>query len=228
MIPRILEPEVMDTTAEAQDYNSMDHGDVNRRFVDDFLSAVARSEIAKQLADSGDPAQFLDVGTGTALIPIELCGRELNCRVVGIDLAEEMLKVGRQNVEQAKLESAVSLEQIDAKKMPYGDGEFDAVISNSIVHHIPEPMGVFREMVRVVRPGGNLFVRDLLRPDSLDELERLVGLYAGEENEHQQQMFRESLHAALTLKEVQLLLSEVGLAAECAKQTSDRHWTVIV
>ena len=55
-------------------------------------------------------------------------------------------------------------------------------VSNSIVHHIPEPIAVFVEMVRVVRPGGVLFVRDLLRPDDEPTLRNLVELYAAGAN----------------------------------------------
>ena len=59
---------------------------------------------------------------------------------------------------------------MDAKELPFSDGHFAAVISNSIIHHIPSPGGVIAEMVRVVKPTGTLFVRDLLRPDSEADL----------------------------------------------------------
>ena len=52
------------------------------------------------------------------------------------------------------------------------------MISNSIIHHIPDPIAVFLEMVRVVQPGGVLLVRDLLRPDDEPSLTNLVDLYA--------------------------------------------------
>ena len=110
--------------------------------------------------------------------------------------------------------------------MPYADGQFDAVISNSIIHHIPAPGTVLGEMKRVLRPGGWLFVRDLLRPADESTLNQLVQTYAGEENAHQQQMFRDSLHAALMLDEVRDLLIEHSLPADWVQQTSDRHWTI--
>ncbi|MEO8494759.1 MAG: hypothetical protein ABI614_06795 [Planctomycetota bacterium] len=70
-LQRILEPEVMDTPEEARDYNEMDHSEVNRIFLDDLLAC---GEIV------GD---ILDLGTGTALIPIELGKRVEACRVTG-------------------------------------------------------------------------------------------------------------------------------------------------
>src|SRR5262245_40125035 len=143
MLSRILEPEVMDTQAQAVDYDSMDHSAVNRVFVDDLLAAWSP-------VHSG---RILDVGTGTAQIPIELCSREKRFAVTAIDLAAEMLKVGRRNVTASGLDANIKLELVDAKSLPYADGAFDAVISNSIVHHIPDPVVVFAEMGRVLRPG---------------------------------------------------------------------------
>jgi antitoxin component HigA of HigAB toxin-antitoxin module len=71
-----------------------------------------------------------------------------------------------------------------------------------------------------------LFVRDLLRPDSESQLQNLVETYAADADEHQQEMFGESLHAALTLDEVRALASRFGITADCIQQTTDRHWTL--
>ena len=226
MLPRKLEPEVMDTAIEAADYNAMDHSAVNRVFVDDFLAA-AQSHGTLELFGDGQTASVLDVGTGTALIPIELCSRTVSCRVKGIDLAAEMLKIGHKNIERAKLTGRIVLERIDAKQMPYPAESFGAVVSNSIVHHIPKPREVMAEMLRVLYPGGLLFVRDLLRPDDVETLEQIVQAYTGSENAHQHQMFRDSLHAALTMDEIRSLLSDLNVSPAWAQQTTDRHWTVI-
>ena len=56
-------------------------------------------------------------------------------------------------------------------------------------------------------------------------VEYLVQQYAGTENAHQQQLFRESLHAALTLDEIRALVVDLGFASETVQLTSDRHWT---
>jgi len=220
MLPRILEPEVMDSLAEAVDYDSMDHSEVNRRFAEDFL-AMAPDRLPGRAV-----CRVLDVGTGTAQIPIEICRRRNDLRVTAIDLAAHMLQVAQRNVISAGMTAQIKLEQVDAKTLPYPADEFDAVVSNSIVHHIPEPRSAFREMVRVVRSGGSLFVRDLLRPPDGQTLEKLVATYAGDANEHQRQMFQDSLHAALSHGEVRDLLRDAGLPEEWARQTSDRHWTI--
>jgi ubiquinone/menaquinone biosynthesis C-methylase UbiE len=213
MLPRVLEAEVMDTPEEARDYDAMDHSVVNTLFVDDFLRHW----------DGRSPV--LDVGTGTAQIPIELARRCPSVRIVAVDLAGQMLLLARHNVSRLQLEGCIRLEQVDAKKMPYADDTFAAVMSNSIIHHLPEPERGFSEMHRVCQKGGLLFVRDLLRPSSQAALRELVHLYAAEANEHQRAMFAASLHAALTIEEVRAYVAELGYPPDTVQQTSDRHWT---
>jgi ubiquinone/menaquinone biosynthesis C-methylase UbiE len=203
----------------------MDHREVNARFCDDLLAFLGRP-----------PARVLDVGTGTALIPIELCKRAPATSVDAIDLAEHMLAVGRINVAQAGLGGRIKLQKLDAKKTGWGAGAFEAVVSNSIVHHIPDPRDVLAEMWRLVAPDGALFVRDLARPGSAGEVDRLVALYAAPtpgvspeqaaREDRQRGLFAASLHAALTVDEVRAWVTPLGIPGAAVTMTSDRHWTL--
>lgn len=123
------------------------------------------------------------------VIPIELCRHQFSGRVVAIDLAKEMLKLANLNIDRAGLANQIQAALIDAKQMPYMRNEFDAVISNSIVHHIPQPSRVLLEMVRVLAHGGLLFVRDLLRPESLATIDHFVATYAGQETRIRKRSF---------------------------------------
>lgn len=216
MLARVLEPEVMDSAAEAADYDAMDHAAVNRLFVTDFLEA---------LGTRGDSPIVLDLGTGTAQIPIELCRRDDRIVVTAVDAAASMLAVAAENVRKAELADRISLERVDAKDLPYADGQFAAVVSNSIIHHIPEPRRVLAEAIRVVARDELLFFRDLLRPADERTLSHLVTTYAGDANDHQRQMFADSLHAALSLDEIRELVTGLGFSPETVQATSDRHWT---
>ena len=217
MLERVLEPEAMDTPDEATDYDSMDHSAVNRRFAADFLAPV------RPLAER--EGYTLDVGTGTAQIPIELCRQSPAIEIVAVDLADEMLKLARRNVERAGFGGRIRIEKVNGRRMDYPDGHFAAVVSNSIIHHIPQPAECFAEMVRVCAIGGRLFVRDLHRPDGEAELRHLVETYAGDANPHQRQLFAASLRAALTVAEVRALVGDLGFAPGSVSLTSDRHWT---
>jgi ubiquinone/menaquinone biosynthesis C-methylase UbiE len=242
-LARVLEPEVMDSAEEARDYDAMDHTEVNRVFVDDLLEAMHRSQspvlggtfddppaasLAPESCNVNDLARLLDVldlGTGTALIPIELCRRFEACRVMAVDAAVNMLELARYNVEIAGLTQRIELAHVDAKQLPFHETLFDVVMSNSIVHHIPEPVHVLREAVRITRPGGLLFFRDLLRPQSAAERDQLVETYAAGASDNQKRMFAESLHAALSLTEIRRLVASLGFNDQSVLQTSDRHWT---
>lgn len=215
MLDRVLEPETMDSVAEADAYDTMDFREVNARFVADLRQAVGRVGLV------------LDVGTGTARIPLELLRQEPTATVVGVDLARAMLAQGQRNVAAAGADERIVLVLTDAKALPFCDTSFPQVCSNSIIHHIPEPLGALREMLRVLRPGGTLFVRDLFRPESNAEVERLVNLHAANDDAEQRQLFRQSLQAALTVAEVQDLARDLGLPTEGVSATSDRHWTWI-
>ena len=212
-LPRVLEPEVMDTASEARDYDAMDHAAVNARFVEDLLGA------------GPDLGSTLDVGTGTALVAIELRRRAPEARVLAVDLAEEMLALGRRNVEIAGV-GGIELQRADAKELPFATGAFRCVISNSLVHHLPDPAVGLEEMVRVLAPGGLLFVRDLFRPDDDAEVARLLALHAGRDTPSQRALFEASLRAALRVDEVRALAGALGVPASAVRATSDRHFTL--
>jgi ubiquinone/menaquinone biosynthesis C-methylase UbiE len=228
MLTRVLEPEVMDSPDEALDYDRMDHAEVNRRFVDDLLVACHGAETEHSQSQPDASLDVLDIGTGTAQIPIELCRRSPAVRVMAIDLAVAMLHLGRGNVEVAGLANRIRLDRVDAKRLPYEDGRFALVISNSILHHIPDPRDVLREAVRVLANGGLLFIRDLLRPGDDATVDHLVATYAKDANPRQRQLFDQSLRAALSLGEARDLASAAGLSPESVSRTSDRHWTLAV
>jgi ubiquinone/menaquinone biosynthesis C-methylase UbiE len=136
-----------------------------------------------------------------------------------------MLQRARLRIEAAGLEGRIRVAQVDAKRLPYESARFEGAMSNSIVHHLAEPRHVLTEAVRVVRPGGFIFFRDLLRPATEAELQELVVTYASEETAHARHLFEQSLRAALSLDEMQQLVQEMGLEPGNVTRTSDRHWT---
>lgn len=219
MLTRVLEPEVMDTTEDAVDYDAMDHTQVNRVFVDDLLMSWPTRERLLRV---------FDAGTGTAQIPIELLGRGVAAKVIAADAASEMLRLARANVSRAGLSPVVTCVECDCKQLPDADESFDIVMSNSIIHHIPEPFLVFAECWRILKPGGLLFIRDLHRPQAEAALQALVDQYAAGTNAHQRRLFSDSLRAALTVDEVHELVQPLGINPASVSMTSDRHWTLSV
>jgi ubiquinone/menaquinone biosynthesis C-methylase UbiE len=211
---RILEPEVMDTWLEATAYDAMDFIAVNTTFATDAIAL------------DPDAIKILDLGTGTARIPILMCQQRPQYLITGIDLAQSMLIIGQQNIEQAGLTQRIRLERVDSKKMPYPDLEFDMLVSNSLVHHLPDPLSFFGEIKRLIKPGGAILIRDLIRPENDRIVNNLVAKLGKDYDAHQQQLFDDSLKAALTLGEVQDLLDRVGLTQVQLSQSSELHWTI--
>ena len=216
MLQRIPEPEVMDSLAEAIAYDAMDFTEVNSAFAQDAI-AIA------QLQARGF---ILDAGTGTARIPIAIAQQLPQWQIIGIDLAQSMLDIGTRNIEQAGLRSQIQLECVDAKQMPYPDGHFDMVISNSIVHHLSDPIPFFRELQRVLKPNGSIFLRDLTRPANLETLHALVDSIGIEYDAEQKKLFRDSLYAAYTVAEIQAIATSAGIGDARIYQSSDLHWTM--
>jgi 2-polyprenyl-3-methyl-5-hydroxy-6-metoxy-1,4-benzoquinol methylase len=99
-------------------------------------------------------------------------------------------------------------------------------MSNSIVHHIPEPARSLADMVRLLAPGGLLFVRDLERPRDDAAVRHLVQTYVANETPRARDLFEASLRAALTLDEVVALVAPLGIPASAVTRSSDRHWTL--
>lgn len=220
MLPRVLEKEVMDSEHEAQQYDDMDFAAVNALFVDQLL------EFANSIESfDGELGDVMDLGTGTALIPIELCKRHEDCRVMAVDMAASMLDLAKFNVQVNLLDQRITLTQLDAKGLIFEDEMFDVSICNSLIHHLAQPELALSQIARVTREDGIIFVRDLLRPADESMLDHLVETYVSQESEYSQKMFRDSLHASLTLEEMKEIVVKLGFAAETVSATSDRHWT---
>ena len=164
---------------------------------------------------------------GTARIPIALAQADSQARVLALDLSETMLAQAEINIAAAGLVPSIRTCKGDAKALvhSFGQGVFEGVISNTIIHHIPDPLPARDAIARLVAKGGTLMVRDLARPGSLDDIRRLSNTYAAGETAVAKSLFEASLNAALTLEEIRLLACYLGLAPRDVMMTSDRHWT---
>jgi ubiquinone/menaquinone biosynthesis C-methylase UbiE len=214
MIERVLEPEVMDTQEDADEYAGIDNTAVNDEFVTQALSLAPPS------------GAVLDVGTGPGDIAILLARRAPGLRVVAVDLGERMLAMARARIAGSDVADRIEVSKADAKATGRPSASFDMVLCNSLVHHIPDPLLFFAEVKRVARPGAAIFVKDLHRPDSEAEHAQLVDRYAGDCTPYQRRLFSDSLRAALTVPEVEALCRRLEMPDVRVRKCSDRHWTL--
>jgi demethylmenaquinone methyltransferase/2-methoxy-6-polyprenyl-1,4-benzoquinol methylase len=101
------------------------------------------------------PQRVLDVATGTAGVALMLSERS-GASVTGIDLTEQMLRVGRDHVRQAGRTHRIRLVCGRAEQLPFPDATFDAMTFTYLLRYVADPAATVRELARVVRPGGTI------------------------------------------------------------------------
>jgi demethylmenaquinone methyltransferase/2-methoxy-6-polyprenyl-1,4-benzoquinol methylase len=98
----------------------------------------------------------LDVATGTGLVAAALV-RRYGCQVVGLDQSEEMLARAREKLAgEPSLAARIELVRGEAERLPFEDGEFDALTFTYLLRYVDDPAATLRELSRVVRPGGTV------------------------------------------------------------------------
>lgn len=210
---RVVEPELMDDAAQAEAYAIADFGEPNQSFVNRFCELFAELSTGS----------VIDLGCGPADIPIRLCRARPGLRVTAVDGAEAMLVHARAAVADAGMSDRVAiLRGTLPNALPHG-ASFDAVISNSLLHHLPAPSLFWREVRILGKSGAAVYVVDLMRPASRERARALVDAHAANERGVLRHDFFHSLLAAFTADEVRSQLVAAGLANLHVKQLSDRH-----
>lgn len=126
----------------------------------------------------------VDLGSGGGL-DVFLAARKVGPtgRAIGIDMTPEMLDLARRNAEKAGLTN-VEFHRATIDSLPLPDSSVDCVISNCVINLAPDKPAVFREIARVLKPGGRLAVSDIalkrdLPPELGNDLMAYVGCIAG-------------------------------------------------
>ncbi len=213
-IERIPEPEVMDDTAEARVYDDADFSRVN-------LYCARR--IYRWLET--EKGHALDLGTGPAEIPIRLCALAPGWKITAVDASASMLRLARARIKKAGLEKRIRLLQADAKNLGKLQRGFSTVFSNSLLHHLHDPIPFWREVKRLTSRNGSVLVQDLRRPPGRARARELTRLHTAGDPPLLKQLFYQSLLAAFTPSEVREQLREAGLDLR-VRATTDRHLVV--
>ncbi|HEX9207232.1 MAG TPA: class I SAM-dependent methyltransferase [Steroidobacteraceae bacterium] len=214
---RIPEPELMDEAEQALAYAQADFAEPNERFVGYFEQAYP------DLLDGS----VLDLGCGPGDIVLRLASRRPGLTVHGIDGSAPMLRIASERLHQSPgLGGRVQFIEglLPGASLPLG--AYDAVISNSLLHHMHEPQGFWRAVREAGAPGAAVLVMDLFRPQSVDAAQALVQRHAGNEPAILQRDFLASLCAAFEPREVRAQLDACGLQALDVQTVSDRHLLV--
>ncbi|VVB91651.1 Putative arsenite methyltransferase [uncultured archaeon] len=108
--------------------------------------------------------RVLDLGCGTATLTILIKKAQPEAEVTGLDIDPKILEIARSKVARKGL--SITLDQGLASELPYNDNSFDRVVSSLVFHHLTRENKVlaFKEIFRVIRPGGELHVADFGKP----------------------------------------------------------------
>lgn len=212
---RALEPELMDDPKQAEAYAHADFAEENQGFVDRF----------KEYFPGFSQGKVLDLGCGPADIPIRFAKLYPGCQVIGIDASAPMIQLGQQGIKEAGLADRITL-RCERLEDVAGARIVDAVISNSLLHHLPNPLQFWQKLRQLVKPGAPVLVMDLLRPDSPEAAQAIVDQYAANEPDILRRDFYNSLLAAFTEDEIGSQLARMNLTRLLIDIPDDRHWVV--
>jgi len=214
---RSPEPELMDSQAQTLAYAAADFSDSNALFV---------SRLLERFPDLAENGQLIDLGCGPADICIRLSEELSGWVITGLDAGENMLKRAQTAIDLAGKQDRITLRLSYLPDEQLQSGFFDSIISNSLLHHLPEPMTLWQTIARIGHPGSAITVMDLVRPDSNTQAQTLVDTYAGDAPPILKEDFYNSLLAAYTTEEILLQLQEADLGYLQLETPSDRHWMV--
>lgn len=212
---RTPEPELMDETQQARAYSEADFAAPHEAFCD----------AAQRVFSSSIQGKVLDLGCGPADVTVRFARRNPHCSILGVDGAQAMLDLGQARIKNADFSHRIKLAQhyLPSASLPK---DFDGVISNSLLHHLADPLVLWQTIARHVRTGAPVFVMDLMRPSNESEVKQLVSQYASDEPQVLQHDFECSLHAAYRVDELTAQLEAAQLGHLTVDAITDRHLIV--
>jgi trans-aconitate methyltransferase len=211
------EPELMTEAEQVAAYGNADFEEPHSHFVNLLLESMPRGK---------EVVRALDLGCGAGDITFRLAGAFPDAVVDAVDGSAEMLKFAAGLLERKPGLSG----RVRFIRSMIGDfepgGEYGLIVSNSLLHHLPDPAVLWDAVKRLSSPRTFLFVMDLHRPESERQAKRLTELYASTEPEILRRDFYNSLLAAFDVEEVRAQLASSGLSHLKTEMVSDRHFIV--
>ncbi len=215
---RIQEEELMLDPDQARAYAAADFEKPHTMFVELFR------DVFNMVADN---THVLDLGCGTGDISFRFARAWQHCNVHGIDGSDAMLLHAENALaEELSLQGRVRFFKGMLPEPDLPRPQYDIIISNSLLHHLPDPAVLWQTVKAFAGPGALVFIMDLKRPESVDGAARLRDTYALGEPEQLRQDFYNSLLAAFEPAEIQAQLYNASLAGLNVQDVSDRHLVI--
>lgn len=139
------------------------------------IDKIWRQKTAKTVAKK-HPKNILDLATGTADLAIALAKHNPQAHIIGMDISEKMLDIGKEKVQRHKLGSRIELNLGDAAALPFEDCTFDAVTVAFGVRNFENMDKGLSEISRVLRPDEQATILEFSMPEKFP-MKQLYGLY---------------------------------------------------
>jgi len=207
----------MDSEAQTLAYAEADFNESNTLFTERFLA---------RFPDLPPSGRLADLGCGPGDITVRLAHALPGWQLTGFDAGPNMLAHAQSRLDNEGLAPRVTFRLAYLPDPGLPGSAWDAVVSNSLLHHLPDPQVLWESVRQLGAPGAAVQVMDLMRPDSEADAQRLVGLYAADAPEVLREDFYNSLLAAYRPEEVSTQLIRAGLDRLKLETPSDRHWVV--
>lgn len=219
---RIPEPEIMDDLEQAKAYDDADFEEPHNMCVELMEECFKESFSRNQFEEK----TCLDLGVGTADIAWRMAKAFPGIKIDGVDASEVMLNLGKKLIQEKGVEDQVHLicGYLPEGKLP--QKSYDMITSNSLLHHLNDPMVLWESIKKFGEKGSFVFVMDLMRPSSQEEAKEMVLQYANDEAAILKRDFYNSLLAAYSVDEVEEQLKKSSLQHLKVKTVSDRHFVV--
>ena len=208
---RVLEPELMDDELQSIAYARADFSMSNQLFVDGLID-----DFPQRLRTA------VDIGCGPGDVMIRLARALPDLHITAIDASAPMIARARGAVITEGLSDRIELVQGYVPGVALKAHSFDVVLSKDLLHHVPDPSVLWKEIARLGRPGAVVYVMDLVRPPTPEEAHRIVDRVAASANPILREDFYNSLCAAFTVDELREQVAAAGLDLE-VRQAIDRH-----
>ena len=154
-----------------------DRYDFLNRFLSAGIDRSWRRKAIKKLRKD-NPKKILDIATGTADMAIIACRLLDPEKIIGIDVSEQMMQLGKKKIEKERLERVIQLQKGDSEAINYPSDSFDAVMVAFGVRNFENLEKGLSEMLRVVKPGGQLVILEFSKP-KWRAMRSLYNLYMG-------------------------------------------------
>jgi 2-polyprenyl-3-methyl-5-hydroxy-6-metoxy-1,4-benzoquinol methylase len=214
---RIPEPELMLDEEQAIAYANADFEEPHNHFIE-----LLKESVGSGIPESGDA---MDLGCGAADISIRFARAFPGYKVDALDGSEAMLAEGVKVLNTSGLTQRINLIHANLQETTLANKHYDFIFSNSLLHHLHDPM-VLWNAIKSAKGSPSVFIMDLMRPETNQDVDELANKYTQNEPEILQRDFHNSLKAAFTSDEVELQLCAAGLVGFSVAVVSDRHFTI--